>query len=280
MVKGEIILRQFNKVCKNLNESTIELLLNDLKTVDSFKNLDVAEKELLVDIMYKFNKLCIKFNIDKTDIINDFNIQSNSVNNNIELKKSLQDIIKKDDIKKIDEKQEKQEKQAINQQTTTEENPNITKDDHQKINSKILQVQKDIIPFYKNIFNKEPEFEDFNDLFIDEKNELLKSLDLELEKLKAKSKEISKNELKKNEVIKNEVIKKKEIKIKEVDSKIDDELKEAENRDRELELEKKKELEKKIEDEKLKIETDKTKIEEKKIEVEKMKHDNIRKGIE
>jgi len=60
MVKGEIFLRQFNKVCRNLSEPTIELLLKDLKEVDSIKNLDVAEKELLVDIMWKFNKLCIK----------------------------------------------------------------------------------------------------------------------------------------------------------------------------------------------------------------------------
>ena len=62
-MKGEIILRRFNKVCKNLKSTTIDEILNDFNKIDSFNSLDEEEKKILVDIMYKFSKLCIKSNI-------------------------------------------------------------------------------------------------------------------------------------------------------------------------------------------------------------------------
>ena len=118
-MKGEIILRRFNKVCKNLQSTTIDEILNDFNKIDSFNSLDEEEKKILVDIMYKFNKLCIKFNIDKKKVMDGFKIESNTTNNNLGLKNSLQKIIYKEKLENKTKKDD--EKKRVNQTSSADE---------------------------------------------------------------------------------------------------------------------------------------------------------------
>ena len=249
-MKGEKILRRFNKVCKNLNFLTITEIMNDFKKIDSFNNLDEEEKKILVDIMYKFNKLCIKFNIDKKKVMDDFKIETNTINDNIGLKNSLHDIrYKENEIenqnKVMKNKQSSSEEKNYqtseniiikNKQSSSEEK-NYQTSENNEINIEIGKIQNKIIPVYKKLNNKNPQFEDVTKLSIFQKNELLVSLKNELKNLDKKWK-------KKLEQLELEQLKKE--KEEEIEKKAKDEKLKAEQEIKMKEQKMKKQMEKQI----------------------------------
>jgi hypothetical protein len=206
-MKGEIILRRFNKVCKNLKSTTIDEILNDFSKIDSFNSLDEEEKKILIDIMYKFSKLCIKSNIDKKTVINEFKIKSNLSNNNLELKKTLQHMKNREEYNK-------------NNQSSSEDNNNSNSID---IDIKIQNIQNNISNVYQKINGRNPEFADFKKLNMTDKIELLKSLDIELNNLNNQL--IQKKEIAKVEKVipklEQKIASKIETKIEKVSPKIE-----------------------------------------------------------
>ena len=64
MLTGEIVIHRFKNVCRSLERSTINKLIDNKDNVEKFSNLDSEEKNLLVTTIKNFSKLCKKLNIN------------------------------------------------------------------------------------------------------------------------------------------------------------------------------------------------------------------------